>query len=212
MRRTEIMSEFDIKANDWDKNSIHLERSRAIANQLKERIILKPGMKAMEFGAGTALLSFELQALFDSILLIDTSQEMIRICNEKISSGNFDHFKALMIDFEKEDFADKFDFIYSQMVFHHIVDIAKMIDKLYQLLNENGTLAIADLFTEDGSFHGDGFTGHKGFEPELLKEIMWKTGFKNIQHSTPYIQKKSEPDGKLKEYPVFLIIANKIAN
>ena len=203
------MSEFDIKANDWDKNNIHLERSLTIANQLKEMIPFRSGMKAMEFGAGTGLLSFILQDLFESVLLIDSSQEMIRICNEKISSGNFDHIKALMIDLEKEDLKDKFDFIFSQMAFHHLVDVAKMIHKFYHLLDENGMLAIADLFPEDGSFHGDGFTGHKGFEPEVLKGIMWKVGFKNVQHITSYVQKKIEPDGKQKVYPVFLIIAKK---
>lgn len=203
------MSEFDIKAKDWDKNNVHLERSQAIANQLKELISFKAGMKAMEFGAGTALLSFILRDLFSSITLIDNSQEMIRICNEKIAASNSGHIKALKIDLETEDFEDTFDFIYSQMAFHHLVDVAKMIHKFYQLLDENGVLAIADLFPEDGSFHGEGFTGHKGFEPELLKGIMWKVGFKNVQHITSYVQKKIEPDGKLKEYPVFLIIAKK---
>jgi tRNA (cmo5U34)-methyltransferase len=203
------MSEFDIKANNWDKNNVHLERSRTIANQMKQLIPFKPGMKAMEFGAGTALLSFVLQDLFDSVLLIDSSQEMIRICNEKIAAINSDHIKALQIDLETEDLEDKFDFIYSQMAFHHIIDIAKMIHKFYHLLDEIGILAIADLFPEDGSFHGEGFTGHRGFEPELLEGIMWKVGFRSVHHITSYVQKKIEPDGKLKEYPVFLIIAKK---
>ena len=101
------MSEFDIKANDWDKNNVHLERSQVIANQLKEMISFKPGMKALEFGAGTGILSFILSDLFESITLIDNSLEMIRICNEKIASTNSDHIKALQIDLETEDFEGK---------------------------------------------------------------------------------------------------------
>ena len=85
------MSEFDIKANDWDKNNVNLERAREIANHLLENIPFRPGMKVMEFGAGTALLSFMLHDLFSSITLIDNSGEMLRVCNEKIAAAKLSH-------------------------------------------------------------------------------------------------------------------------
>jgi tRNA (cmo5U34)-methyltransferase len=203
------MSEFDTKASDWDKNNVHLERSQAIANHLREILNFTPGMKAMEFGAGTALLSFILLDQFSSITLIDNSREMIRVCNEKIAANNSSHIKALKIDLETEDIEDRFDFIYSQMAFHHISDVDKMIQKFYRLLDEKGMLAIADLFPEDGSFHGEGFTGHKGFDPEWLVGLMLKCGFINVSYKTCFIQKNIEADGTQKEYPVFLIIAKK---
>jgi len=203
------MSEFDLKANGWDKNNTHLERAQTIAVQLKELIPLKLGMKVMEFGAGTALLSFILRDLFSSITLIDTSQEMIRICNEKIAQTKSNHIKTIQIDLETESLEEKFDLIYSQMTFHHLSDIDKMIHVLHDLLNERGILAIADLYTEDGTFHGEEFNGHKGFDPEWLSKIMQRAGFKNVSYTTCFIQKKIEPDGQQKEYPVFLIIARK---
>jgi hypothetical protein len=43
------------------------------------------------------------------------------------------------------------------------------------LLKPGGHLAIADLYTEDGSFHGDGFHGHKGFDPAILAAMLEKT-------------------------------------
>ena len=104
------MSEFDIKANEWDKNNVHLVRNREIANQLLEIIPFKPGMKVMEFGAGTALLSFMLEDLFTSVTLIDNSVEMIRICNEKIAQTKSNHLKAIKIDLETEYFEDKFQY------------------------------------------------------------------------------------------------------
>ena len=51
---------------------------------------------------------------------------------------------------------------------------------LVRLLNAGGFLAIADLYEEDGSFHGEGFTGHNGFDPENLSEILRKNRFRNI--------------------------------
>jgi len=205
------MSEFDIKANDWDKNNVNLERAREIANQLLLTIPFRPGMKAMEFGAGTALLSFMLEDLFTSVTLIDNSWEMIRICNEKIEQTKSNHIKAIQIGLENESFEEKFDLIYTQMAFHHVSDIGKMIHKLHHLLNENGMLAIADLYPEDGSFHGEGFTGHLGFDPEWLSTLLSQSGFKNVTFKECFVQKKMDSDGKQKEYPVFLMIATKIS-
>ena len=205
------LNEFDIKAKDWDKNKVNLERAQAIANQLKEIIPNLPGMKAMEFGAGTALLSFILRDLFSSICLIDNSPEMIRICKEKIEATKSEHIFAINIDLETDNFEEKFDLIYSQMAFHHLLDIEGMIHKLYGLLNESGILAVADLYPEDGSFHGEGFTGFKGFDPEQLSNSMHQAGFRIVKYKKCFVQKKVEPDGKQKEYPVFLIIAKKIS-
>ncbi len=205
------MSEFDLKATDWDKNIVNIERAREIANQLLLTIPFKPGMKVMEFGAGTGLLSFMLEDLFASITLIDNSVEMIRICNEKIAHSKSDHIKALKIDLETEYFEDKFDLIYTQMAFHHVSDIGKMVHKLRHLLKGGGMLAIADLYPEDGSFHGEGFTGHLGFDPEWLSELLNQSGFEKVTFKECFIQKKTDFDGKQKEYPVFLIIASKIS-
>jgi ubiquinone/menaquinone biosynthesis C-methylase UbiE len=204
------MNEFDIKATGWDKNNVHLERAQVIADRLKEIIPVNPRMKAMEFGAGTGLLSFILKDLFASVTLIDNSAEMIRICNEKIAESKSYHLHSLKVDLETEDIDDRFDIIYSQMAFHHIGDINKMVNKFYNLLNNGGLLAVADLFSEDGSFHGGGFKGHKGFDPEWLKSKMKDAGFKNVTYFKPFIQKRTEPDGSVKEYPVFLMIAKKL--
>lgn len=205
------MSEFDSKANDWDKNLANIERAREIANHLLEVIPFRPGMKVMEFGAGTALLSFMLHDLFSSVSLIDTSAEMIRICNEKIALTKVSHVRALQIDLETELPDEKYDMIYTQMAMHHVSEISKMIQTFHQLLNDKGILAIADLYTEDGSFHGEGFTGYKGFDPEWLSGMLSQAGFKAVTYKECFVQKKPDERGKLKEYPVFLMIAYKQA-
>lgn len=201
------MNDFDLKARDWDKNRLNLERAQAIAEYLTGKIKFQPGMKAMEFGAGTALLSFELKDVFGSITLLDNSIEMIRICEQKISETHSDHIHAVQIDLEKDDMEGKYDFIYSQMAFHHLVDIENVLKKLYSMLNVEGVLAIADLFTEDGSFHGEGFTGHNGFDPQWLASLMEKAGFENIRWEQCFIQKKIDDEAVIKNYPVFMIIA-----
>jgi tRNA (cmo5U34)-methyltransferase len=201
-----MLNDFDSKAREWDSNPVHTERSRAIAAALQSMVPLKGDMKALEFGAGTGLLSFLLKSFFKEITLLDTSVEMINVIHGKIKEKGILHLKPVRIDLEKEDFAGNFDIIYNQMVFHHVENIEFILQKFHELLIPGGYLAIADLYTEDGSFHGEGFTGHQGFDPEWLKGKLEKSGFRNIVHRPCYSVRKYTESGQSKEFPLFLMV------
>lgn len=203
-------NEFDAKAEGWDENPVHQQRSIAIANALVEMLPLRNEMKALEYGAGTALLSFILEDKFAQITLMDSSPEMIKVTNEKIVGRNVKNMKAICFDLEKEDFNEKFDIIYSQMVLHHTGNIEVVIEKFKNMLTPGGFLVIADLYKEDGSFHDEGFNGHKGFDPMEISDILFSKRFKNIWSKECFVIKKEFPDNKSKEYPVFILTAEKI--
>jgi tRNA (cmo5U34)-methyltransferase len=203
------MSEFDSKAQDWDKNKIYTERSKAIATELVNRIPITNKMTAMEYGAGTGLLSFILKDSLAEIILMDSSREMIRVTESKIVDAGTLNMKALWIDLEKVDYQGQFDIIYNQMVLHHIEDIDLIFNKFHALIKPGGYLAIADLYSEDGSFHGDGFNGHNGFDVVQLTRQLEKHAFKNIIIKPCYTIQRENEKGELKEYPVFLLTANK---
>ena len=125
-----MTNHFDKVAPDWDKNQIHVKRTEAIAKIFLEVIEINNKMKALEYGAGTGLLSFALKDHFAEITLMDSSSEMIKITSEKIKATGATHLFPLLFDLEKEDYCLKtFDIIYSQMVMHHVDDIEKMIAK-----------------------------------------------------------------------------------
>jgi tRNA (cmo5U34)-methyltransferase len=204
------MSEFDQKAQEWDKNRMHLERTVAVAGQLQKLVHFRPGMKAMEFGAGTGLLSFYMKEMFTEITLMDSSLEMLKMAEQKMGSGDQLKFKTLFFDLEKEDYTgDPFDIIYSQMVLHHIRDIDAIFKKLYNALSSGGMLAIADLYPEDGSFHDGDANVHRGFDPEKLMEILHLQGFRDMTVSPCFIIRKEVSKAELREYPVFLLTAVK---
>ena len=94
------------------------------------------------------------------------------------------------------------------MALHHVADTELIINRFYKMLSPGGYLVIADLYSEDGSFHGEGFTGHNGFDVKLLKENLEKTGFTNITSEECFVMKKGRAD-VLREYPVFLLVAEK---
>src|SRR5512133_1531575 len=159
IKRNSAPSVFDSMAADWDKNPMHWDRSVAIANMIKELIPLNDRMTALEFGAGTGIASFLLKDQLREITLMDNSIEMVRVMDEKIMATRVKNLKTLNFDLELEDYkGGKLDLIFTQMVLHHVTDIEKIMKKFYGLLNPKGYLAIADLYTEDGSFHGDNFS------------------------------------------------------
>jgi len=203
------MNEFDIKAAEWDKNPMHWDRSEAIANEIKKLIPLKKEMTALEYGAGTGIASFLLKDHLKEIILMDNSSEMVKVMNEKIKAAKEKNLKALNFDLEHNDYnLGKFDLIFTQMVLHHVADIDSIIRKFSQLLNPGGYLAIADLYEEDGSFHGEGFNGHNGFNIKMLSGIIGKQHFINIFHKTCFVINREISDTVSKQFEVFLLIAN----
>ena len=205
-----VVNEFDIKASDWDKNPVHWERSYAIAGEILKQVKLKAGSIALEFGAGTGILSFLLRNHLKEIILMDSSREMIRIIDEKIIAAGASNMKTLFFDLESSVYNDrKFDFIFTQMALHHVADIDNILRKFHELLNPGGYLAIADLYPEDGSFHGEGFAGHKGFNVDELAHTIHKTGFSYISHKECFVIERKISDEVTNQYPVFLIIANR---
>ena len=201
------MSEFDARARDWDKNQRYIDRSEAVAKAMLQTIPFQKSMKALEYGSGTALLSFALKDKFEEIVLMDNSLEMTRVTEEKIADLKIQNMKPLFFDLEHQDYRGKFDIIYNQMVMHHVNDVDAVLSKFYHLLNPGGYLAIADLYAEDGSFHSEGFSGHHGFDIEHLSDKLKAIGFTNIEHQQCYSINKTDENGNVKEFPIFLLTA-----
>jgi 2-polyprenyl-3-methyl-5-hydroxy-6-metoxy-1,4-benzoquinol methylase len=204
------MNEFDIKAPEWDKNDMHRERARTVATAIIKEIPLTREMTALEFGAGTGLLSFMLKDLLKEITLIDNSEGMVKVLNEKLIAEKADTLKAIKADLEHEDLIPgNFDLIFTLMVLHHVGDVETIIKKFHGLLNPGGYLAIADLYSEDGSFHGEGFHGHKGFDPGSLAALLGKYGFTGINHQKVYVIDKKTSDYSSKKFDIFLMTATR---
>lgn len=204
------MNTFDERARIWDSNPVNWERSQAIAKMIQQKIDLNPGMVAMEYGAGTGILSFMLKDAVKEITLMDSSPEMVKVMEEKVHGSGENHLKPLFFNLETNDYtAQTFNLIVTQMVMHHVNDTKKIIHKFYQLLNKGGHLVIADLYAEDGSFHGEGFEGHLGFDPEQLANELSEAGFKDILHEPCFVMKKQTEKQGIKDFPIFLLTAKK---
>lgn len=203
------MNEFDKKARDWDNNPMHWDRSEAVAKSIQEMIPVHNKMKALEYGAGTGILSFILSEKLGEITLMDNSKEMVEVMLEKTKTSDVKNLNPLFFDLEHFDYqGPKFDLIYLLMVLHHVSDTHLLLNKFCNMLNPGGYIAIADLYAEDGSFHGEGFTGHNGFEVAILQKDLEEIGFRSVKSKNCYMVKR-DVNGELVDFPVFLMVASK---
>ncbi|RUA07456.1 MAG: class I SAM-dependent methyltransferase [Flavobacteriia bacterium] len=202
---------FDKEAQNWDQNQERVDRAKVFAEEILSFIKPEKEMTAMEFGSGTGLLSEQMKDHFQSISLVDTSEGMIKVLKEKIAEKQLSNFHPFLTDLTKDPFSKKnIDVIYTSMTLHHIINLNQILGVFNSLLNKNGYLCIADLEKEDGTFHsGDGFEGHFGFDKEELTGLLSKNGFRVVYYTRPITLKK-EREGIVKDFPLFLMIAQKI--
>ena len=198
---------FDERAKLWDADPMKTARAQAVADAILANIRPTDGMRGFEYGCGTGLLSFCLQEHLRHITLADSSTGMLEVLREKIASTGSENMASMQLDLTTDPLPnERFDITYSLMTFHHIPDTDAILRDLHALLNPSGYLCIADIDSEDGSFHSYEFNGHKGFDRQDLARRAEAAGFSNILFSTVFRIKKGSPE---REYPVFLMIAEK---
>jgi len=201
---------FDQRAKTWDSDPMKVERAGVVADALRAVIPLRPGMTALEYGCGTGLLSFALQADLASITLADTSEGMLAVLSDKIQAARADNMHPVRLDLATDPLpAERFDLVYSLMVMHHIPDTATILQRFHDVLKPGGWLAVVDLDREDGSFHADRAAQvHHGFERAALQAIAEAAGFSQVCFSTVYEIKKTSAGGT-RTYLLFLMTARK---
>lgn len=195
---------FSEKAEGFDGQKSTTQNVDNIGQLILKELSFSNKMHIMDFGSGTGLLLSQIAPFVNEITAVDISASMIGVLQSKIDTIDC-KLQILEIDLTKETLDTKFEAIISSMTMHHIENVQEIFHKFYSLLNDNGTIAIADLDKEDGSFHSED-TGvfHNGFNRNEFLQIAKNTGFKDLKIQTASIMNK--PTGK---YPVFLLTGKK---
>ena len=185
---------FKHKSKSWDMNSKRVKNAKAISDAIIQKINLNKGMRVVDLGAGTGLLSYFIAPYIDIVIAVDNSESMLEVFKEKCDE--FDcKTEIIQKDISVESINEKFDGIISSMTIHHIQNQKELFIKLYNMLNVGGFIALADLDCEDGSFHSDNSgVFHFGFNREELKEIALEVGFRDITFATVSTIKKPHCD------------------
>ncbi len=198
------VDQFAHKSKSWDMNSRRVQNAKSIALLIVNNIKLDKSMELMDFGAGTGLLSYFIAPFVRKIVAVDNSPSMLVEFENKCDEFSCET-EVIEKDLSTDTLDKKFDGIISSMTIHHLEDTTTLLSKLYTMLNDDGFIAIADLDSEDGSFHSDN-TGvyHYGFDRIILENIAKKAGFKEIKFDLASTINKPH-----REFTVFLMTAVK---
>jgi len=195
---------FQHKAGDWDTRPVPAQISAGVGRALLERLDLRDDMVVMDFGAGTGLICSQVAPHVRRVYAVDVSAAML----EKLSGKPELQGKVepMHVDILTTPLPEKVDLIVSAMAMHHVEDTGRLLQAFAEHLAPGGKVALADLDSEDGSFHPPDTEGvyHLGFDRKALRGELEARGFTDIEFSTAV-----EVDRDGKRYPVFLVTARR---
>ena len=201
---TNSLDLFEHKSKNWDMSSMRVRNAKEIADIILKNIDIPSSATIIDLGAGTGLLSYFIAPKVSRIIAIDNSPSMLQELNEKRQEFGCD-IDIVENDILKYNNSILFDGVISSMTIHHIKDTKALFLKLFNIIKVGGFIAIADLDSENGTFHSDN-TGvfHFGFDREFLGAIASEIGFVDIVFETANTIQKPHRD-----FTVFTMIARK---
>ena len=203
----EVRARFDRVAAEWDSNPVRVVLARTVAEAIRKVVPLRHDIKAMDFGAGTGLVTLALLPYVASVTAVDASGKMLRVLDEKLKALGIGNVHTVLCETDKTPLpAAEFDLIVSSMVLHHIPDVSQTLHRLRPCLRPGGWIALADLDSEDGSFHPDP-TGvfHHGLDRGEIRRWLQAAGFVDITAREAHRIVRPSAEGQPRQYPVFLI-------
>jgi len=171
---------FEEMAKRYDTEE-RMALAKVIVNEVRPELQNCQLKSLIDYGSGTGLVSLELADLVDSILLVDSSEQMLEVAKAKISHKGIANAKVLYSDFTEDTPELKADIVLLSLVLLHIPDTKKILQELFTVLNHNGKLIIIDFDKNDKINHPK---VHNGFSHDELKKSLAEVGFKSTSIKT----------------------------
>jgi putative AdoMet-dependent methyltransferase len=195
---------FHDKAADWDSRPVPVQISDGVVGALRAQLTLTDDMTVMDFGAGTGLIAGGLAPHVARLHAVDVSAAML----EQLAAKDALRGKVTIHcqDITQTPLDLQVDLVVSAMAMHHVQDTAALMRALYGHTRPGGSVALADLDTEDGSFHPPGMDGvfHDGFDRDALGAHLSAAGFVDVAFRTATVVHR-----EARAYPIFLVTARR---
>ncbi len=180
---------FDEMASNYDtveRTFIADISSTSIREVVNSESNVKHFRSGLDFGCGTGIVGLNLMDMFDKVYFVDTSLNMLEVVDAKLNKLGLDNSETLYLDLEKDDSLDiniKVDCIFMCQVLLHIKDYKPVLEKLKNLLNENGRLFIVD-FDKNNNISSE--LVHNGFNQKDLCCAIKDMGFSKVESKNFY--------------------------
>ncbi len=201
---------FDTIAAEWDTDPRRVLMAQKVARAMRAALGPDGHGRALEFGAGTGLVTLLMAGKLAHVVAMDASAGMLEVLKRKCILKKLGQVEALHGVVPADLPAGPFDLIYSSMTLHHVQDVPGLLRRLYARLVPGGRVALADLDAEDGSFHGDAAgVAHHGFQRDVVAGWLRDAGFVDASFTTAYTVEREGDAGQRQAYPIFLVVAHK---
>ena len=177
---------FEQLAKRYDTEE-RIELAKVVVEAVKPVLQDSQSKSLLDYGSGTGLVSLELRDLVDSILLVDSSEQMLEVAKAKIEHSGVPNLQVLYSDFTEGTPELKADIVLMSLVLLHIPDTKMILQKLFNILNKDGKLIIVDFDKNEQVSHP---LIHNGFVHEDLKRLLSEIGFKSTEMKTFYHGKR----------------------
>lgn len=182
---------FEEMANRYDTDE-RKELAQIVVEEVKKELQDSQSKSLIDYGSGTGLVGLELADMVESVLLIDSSEQMLEVAKEKITQRAIPNADVLHSDFTQGTPDVKADIILMSLVLLHIPDTRKILQEMFTILNDGGKLIIVDFDKNEEISHPK---VHNGFVQEELKETLsavgfTSTGIKTFHHGKRVFMKK----------------------
>jgi ubiquinone/menaquinone biosynthesis C-methylase UbiE len=177
---------FEQMAKRYDTEE-RMELAKVIVKEVRPELRNSKSQSLIDYGSGTGLVSLELADLVDSILLVDSSEQMLEVAKAKISHRGISNANVLYSDFTQDTPELKADIILLSLVLLHIPDTKKILQELFSILKDGGKLIMIDFDKNDQINHPK---VHNGFSQEELKRRLSEVGFTSTEIKTFYHGKR----------------------
>ncbi|SER54502.1 Methyltransferase domain-containing protein [Gracilibacillus ureilyticus] len=173
---------FEKMAKRYDTEE-RMELAKIIVKEVRPELLNSASKSLIDYGSGTGLISLELTDLVETVLLVDSSKEMLEVAKAKISQKGIANSRVLYSDFTQQKPELKGDIVLMSLVLLHIPDPKGILEILYNVLNKDGKLIIIDFNKNDKISHPK---VHNGFSHEQLRKILSEVGLETIDLKTFY--------------------------
>ncbi|MDY0291689.1 MAG: methyltransferase domain-containing protein [Desulfuromonadaceae bacterium] len=204
------VKDFNGVASTWDEKPRRVKLAAAVAESIRKYVDIPPRCRAMDFGCGTGLVTFNLIDVLEEVVAVDRAAEMLEVVEQKAADLGATGVSTKLVG---DDLAHlgcaEYDLIYSSMVLHHLPEIEPILEGLITALKPGGGLALSDLEDDDGTFH-DNPEGliQTGIQSTHVIGILKRLGLVELGSTQAHTIVKQRPEGDV-EYPVFLVWGKK---
>ena len=178
---------FDQSAANWDAEPRRVELANAVGEAILRQVQPTRGMDVLDYGCGTGLLGLFLLPHVRSVTGADSSPGMLESPGGQDTSRRFAaHAGGKARSGARSRARSRYHLIAANMVLHHVDQIEVLLTAFHQMLLPGGVVAIADLDTEPGLFHGPESPQsvyHHGFDRRTLMDRLYQGGICRLQRT-----------------------------